>query len=1185
MQLLFYTLVLPVLLVIYVTLVRKALPPLRQSVFDTVVIAITCGLMVLAILPPEQKIKLGRDLRGGVSLIYSVNIPEGADKKETLTQTIKVLKQRVNPQGVLDLSLLPQGDDRIEVVMPLPGDTVRAAQKAYTDKLADLVKSAHLTPRELDVALQQNRAVELGGTDEARRATLAALQAAYDKAREARRQFEAAPTLNLPAEQMESLASATAEAEVAYDAVRAAMRTGALSPGRLTRVLNMSTKPARDGGPSDRDRAVATLKADFSPHAAAIDSLVAAYDSYSAQRTTLDDPEDLKRLLRGAGVLDFRIAVMPTATLGVNVQEMRQQLADGGPNAAESPTTRWFKVNDLAQWADTPTEVEFALIDPAGFFAQRGLVGGRGPDNSLYLLLWTDPMRSMTHEPGATQWTMKSVRRSSDEMGRPSVAFQLDTNGGALMGKMTGNAVGQPMAIVLDNQVYTAPNLNSRINESGQIMGNFSAQELDYLVRVLASGSLGARLSPEPVSVSVLGPAMGKDNLQRGLQSVLISVGVTFLVMILYYFIPGLIANISLLVNALMIFFAMSLVDANFTLPGLAGIALTLAIAVDSNVLIYERLREELVDHGAKLVNGIETAMSRAATAIIDGNITNLIVVVVLYWFAGAEVKGFALVMGIGVFSTLASGLIVTHVLLRTYALATKSNSISTLPIAIPSIARALRPNIDWLRYRFLFWGGSIAVAVICIVATMMRGGDIFETEFRGGTSMTMSTRMANPGEPAGKDGRLLLERPKVEETLRAVGLNNPGNPVLAEFRNSSVLTVGEQTARFEASTFQIKIPNPSGISDETQVAQTAVGAVVGAFEADMDIRRPVKFKGLGERGSEGYAYRVDRPNLGDILNRSALDVPVDELIGGVVIVVSDIVPPITPDDAAERVRRMRAQPDFSEIGGRTVEVIGLDPAANGTYASIAVIAAEPEMGGKISETAWKKNFADKEWQLVSAALSQQATLEQVSSISPAVARDMATQAALAVVVSFIGMLIYIWVRFGSLVYSVATVIGVLFNVSVCLGALAMSKLVAETAIGPALMMHDFRIDLNVVAALLIVIGYSLNDTIVILDRVRENRGKLPFATRPIINDSINQTFSRTVLTGGCTAATPIVLYAMGGSMMQPFAYTFLIGLIAGTFSSVAIAAPLVFVPGDGSPEPAEGPASNLAKGGTAAAV
>jgi preprotein translocase subunit SecD len=158
---------------------------------------------------------------------------------------------------------------------------------------------------------------------------------------------------------------------------------------------------------------------------------------------------------------------------------------------------------------------------------------------------------------------------------------------------------------------------------------------------------------------------MGKDNLQRGLNSVLISVPATFAVMALYYFLPGIIANISLLVNALIIFYAMSLVDASFTLPGLAGIALNLGIAVDSNVLIYERLREELVDHKQNLFEAIETAMRRAATAIIDGNMTHLIVVVVLYWFAGAEVKGFALVMGIGVFSTLAAGLIVTQVLLR----------------------------------------------------------------------------------------------------------------------------------------------------------------------------------------------------------------------------------------------------------------------------------------------------------------------------------------------------------------------------------------------------------------------------------------------------------------------------------------------------------------------------------------
>jgi SecD/SecF fusion protein len=208
-----------------------------------------------------------------------------------------------------------------------------------------------------------------------------------------------------------------------------------------------------------------------------------------------------------------------------------------------------------------------------------------------------------------------------------------------------------------------------------------------------------------------------------------------------------------------------------------------------------------------------------------------------------------------------------------------------------------------------------------------------------------------------------------------------------------------------------------------------------------------------------------------------------------------------------------------------------------------------------------------------------------VSSISPAVAREMAFQAALAVVVSFLGMLIYIWVRFGSLLYSVATVVGVIFNVAVCLGALALSKTIGSTSVGAALLMQDFRIDLNVVAALLIVIGYSINDTIVILDRVRENRGKLPHATRSIINDSINQTFSRTVLTGTCTALTPVVLYIMGGHTMQPFAYTFLIGLIAGTFSSVAIAAPLVYVPGKGLPEPVGGPATGTTNGPRTAAA
>lgn len=1179
MQLLFYTLILPALLVIYVMGVRKSLPPLKQSVVDILVILATCGVMVFALIPPVQKIKLGRDLRGGVSLIYSVNIPEGADKRETLGQTIKVLKDRVNPQGVLDLSLTPQGDDRIEVVMPLPDEEVRAAQKAYREAVEELVRQARLTPRDLDRALAEHKVTDLAGTDPARQASFKLLQDAYDAAKQARADYDAAKAANEAPEKVNALEEGVATAEIAFETARAAVRTGSISAGKLTRALELQ---------KDREPAIATIKAEFPNHTAAIDALVKLHDAYAAKRKTLDDPEDLKRLLKGAGVLDFRIAVTQATLLGINLPEMRQQLLLGGPNSTENPSARWFKVNDLGQWAPTPESLLALQENPEVYFAQRGLVAGRGPDGSIYMLLWTDPERSMTHEPTGTQWSMKGVQRSTDEMGRPSVAFRLDTNGGTLMGRMTGTHVNQPMAIVLDNQVYTAPNLNGRINDSGQIMGQFSDKELDYLVRVLASGSLGARLSPEPISVSVLGPAMGKDNLNRGMYSVMISIGVTFVVMIFYYFLPGMIANISLLVNALLIFFAMSLVDANFTLPGLAGVALSLAMAVDSNVLIYERLREELVDKGKKLEEAVETAVRRAATAIIDGNFTHLIVVVVLYWFAGAEVKGFALVMGIGVFSTLAAGLIVTHVLLRLYALSTKAKSVSMLPIAVPALSRALRPKWDWIKFRHALWGFAAVVAVVSVISVFARGNDIFETEFRGGTSMTMATRKAQPGEPKGKDDRLLLPRPEVEARLHKIGTDNPNNPQLAEFRNATVLTVGEQTDKFEATTFQIKIPNPAQQAAELQVAQETVKAVVDAFEKEMDIRRPVAFKGSGDRSSIGHAFKIDRPSLREVIGVAEVeDFQADQALGGVAIVVDEISPPITAEDAAERIRRLRAQPEFGDVGGRTVDVVGIQSAPGGGYSKLAIVVGDPELtaGGKLGDAVWQRNFADREWALISSSLSLPATLDQVSSISPAVAREMAFQAALAVVVSFLGMLIYIWVRFGSLLYSVATVVGVIFNVAVCLGALALSKAIGSTSIGAAMLMQDFRIDLNVVAALLIVIGYSINDTIVILDRVRENRGKLPHATRSIINDSINQTFSRTVLTGTCTALTPVVLYIMGGHTMQPFAYTFLIGLIAGTFSSVAIAAPLVYVPGKGLPEPVGGPATGTTDGPRTAAA
>jgi SecD/SecF fusion protein len=252
---------------------------------------------------------------------------------------------------------------------------------------------------------------------------------------------------------------------------------------------------------------------------------------------------------------------------------------------------------------------------------------------------------------------------------------------------------------------------------------------------------------------------------------------------------------------------------------------------------------------------------------------------------------------------------------------------------------------------------------------------------------------------------------------------------------------------------------------------------------------------------------------------------PAADFRGGVAIVIDQLDPPVTTTDVSERIGRMRAQPDWSSTAGRKTKVFGLeaaDPAApQGAQKAVAILVSDSELNSlEMDLEIWDRDLAAQEWELVQQALTQQASLDQVSSFSPVVAENLAATAVVAVVLSLIGMLAYIWVRFGSFRFSFCTVLALVFNMIVCLGALAYSGMLSHTGLGAALHMSDFRIDLNVVAGLLTVLGYGLNDTVVILDRVRENRGKATYATRNVVNSSINQSFGRTVLTGGNSAQT-----------------------------------------------------------------
>ncbi|UCD76773.1 MAG: hypothetical protein JSV91_07560 [Phycisphaerales bacterium] len=243
-----------------------------------------------------------------------------------------------------------------------------------------------------------------------------------------------------------------------------------------------------------------SLKSRFNHLSGEIDDLIDKRDAYQAQRSAGNDPDDIVRLLRGAGVLEFRIAVMAGKAEGINVQELRDQLEEVGAANVDSTVARWFEINDLEQWYDHDDQLADLENDPEDFFARyRGLVGDYH-DGKYYLLMYTTPRKSLTHE-GDTDWKIDRAWLDSDRMGRACVAFRLDPVGGQLMGRLTGPHVQQPMAIILDGQVFGAPTLQTQILNRGQITGNFSQAELLYLIRVLEAGDLPAPLSSEPVSV------------------------------------------------------------------------------------------------------------------------------------------------------------------------------------------------------------------------------------------------------------------------------------------------------------------------------------------------------------------------------------------------------------------------------------------------------------------------------------------------------------------------------------------------------------------------------------------------------------------------------------------------------------------------------------------------------------
>jgi SecD/SecF fusion protein len=343
-----------------------------------------------------------------------------------------------------------------------------------------------------------------------------------------------------------------------------------------------------------------------------------------------------------------------------------------------------------------------------------------------------------TGKPLLTGEVINDARQDFDEKARYAVSMSMNTNGAKTWAKITREAAAkQPqgrIAIVLDNYVYTAPSVNGEIpNGSSQISGSFELEEAKDLANVLKAGSLPA--PTRIVEEAIVGPSLGKVAQNQGLLSMAAGLGLVVLFMIAYYAKGGWVANIALLFNIFFILGILAQLKSALTLPGMAGIVLTMGMAVDANVLIYERIKEELA-LGRKLREAIEKGYSRAFTTIFDSNLTTLITAVALFVLGQGPLKGFAIVLIIGIATSFFSAVYISRVFIEWMA---RKGDDAKISFDTP-LARIIkkRPEFDFIGFRkkaYLFSIGFVVVGFILIAVQGLNMG----VDFKGGRSYVVT--------------------------------------------------------------------------------------------------------------------------------------------------------------------------------------------------------------------------------------------------------------------------------------------------------------------------------------------------------------------------------------------------------------------------------------------------------------
>jgi SecD/SecF fusion protein len=712
------------------------------------------------------------------------------------------------------------------------------------------------------------------------------------------------------------------------------------------------------------------------------------------------------------------------------------------------------------------------------------------------------------------------IRQDFDPRGGLAVNFTVNSPSDAAMSRLTSPNVDRQLATVMDDQVMSHANIKQALSHSIQVTFG-SAEKLAEtqkrvasLIRVLRAGALPTTLKREPVSQLEMGAALGADTVRDGTRAVIIALVGVVVFMCVYYHYCGVVASIGLFANLLFTVAFMVAVKATFTLPGLAGLVLTLGMAVDANVLIYERMREER-DRGASLALAIRNGYDRAFPTIIDTHLTSIFTAIVLYAVGNDQLKGFGVSLTAGLIISLFTSLFITRLLFDI----SMAKGLFTRLSMFKIMSNA---NYNFMKWRYHWLAGTVAVSVFGLAMFLFRGEDGLNIDFNGGTAYALEFK-----EP----------KPVDEIRKRAESAVDPNDP--NKLKDVTVEAIsregfgGDQTTMFTFRTSLRKEWKKQGEEREDRQVKEVQRILTDLFRGEIIMVEPK----AGEVQPLEKHPRFNRQVEFTFGNRNMAETSVSTIVNSWL--------------AKQQIARPDEHYEVKGVEGEK-DSQGLYPRLNLRFKLPEEITA--------NEPNAEQGLASLIVQTLHAPRS-----ERLENFDPQLAGQVQLRALIAIALSWLAILMYLWFRFGNWTFGMAAVLCLLHDLAFTIGLIGISHyIVSYTPVGGWLLLEDFKIDLPAVAALLTLIGYSVNDTIVVFDRIREVRGKSPELTPKMINDSVNQTLSRSLITSFTVFVVVFILYVLGGEGIHLFSFVMVVGVVVGSYSSIFVASPLLLIFGEG---------------------